>query len=60
MAFEKIFLSVFLDSSLAMMGKTQQGGRFMTAITMICTVCGAAVLSRGILRLLDVIDGQAR
>ncbi len=32
----------------------------MTAITMICTVCGAAVLSRGILRLLDVIDGQER
>lgn len=28
MAFERIFLSVFLDSSLAMMGKTQQGGRF--------------------------------
>ena len=32
----------------------------MTAITMICTVGGAAVLSRGILRLLDVIDGQER
>ena len=32
----------------------------MTAITMICTVYGAAVLSRGILRLLDVIDGQER
>ncbi len=32
----------------------------MTAITMICTVCGAATLSRGILRLLDVIDGQER
>ena len=32
----------------------------MTAITMICTVCGAAVLSRGTLRLLDVIDGQER
>ena len=32
----------------------------MTAITMICTVCGAAPLSRGILRLLDVIDGQER
>ncbi|CDA82013.1 unknown [Firmicutes bacterium CAG:176] len=32
----------------------------MTAITMICTVCGAAALSRGILRLLDVIDGQER
>ena len=30
----------------------------MTAITMICTVCGAAALSRGIL--LDVIDGQER
>ena len=28
MAFERIFLSVFLDSSLAMMGKTQQGGHF--------------------------------
>ena len=32
----------------------------MTAITRICTVCGAAALSRGILRLLDVIDGQER
>lgn len=32
----------------------------MTAITMICTVCGVAALSRGILRLLDVIDGQER
>ena len=32
----------------------------MTAITMICTVCGAAALSRGILRLLDFIDGQER
>ena len=32
----------------------------MTAITMICTVCGAAVLSRVILRLLDVIAGQER
>ena len=32
----------------------------MTAITMICTVSGAAALSRGILRLLDVIDGQER
>lgn len=31
----------------------------MTAITMICTVCGAAVLSRGILRLLDAIGGDS-
>ena len=30
----------------------------MAAITMICTVCGAAALSRGILRLLDAIDGE--
>ncbi len=32
----------------------------MAAITMICTVCGAAALSRGILRLLDAIDGEGR
>lgn len=32
----------------------------MTAITMLCTFCGAAVLSRGVLRLLDAIDGEKR
>lgn len=32
----------------------------MTAITMLCTVCGAAALSRGILHLLDVIDRKER
>ena len=31
----------------------------MTAITMIRTVCGAAALSRGILRLLDAIGGDS-
>ena len=31
----------------------------MTAITMICTVWGAAALSRGILRLLDAIGGDS-
>ena len=31
----------------------------MTAITMICTVCGAAALSRRILRLLDAIGGDS-
>ena len=31
----------------------------MTAITMICTMCGAAALSRGILRLLDAIGGDS-
>ena len=31
----------------------------MTAITMICTVCWAAALSRGILRLLDAIGGDS-
>jgi len=32
----------------------------MTAITMLCTLCGAAALSRGVLRLLDAIDGEKR
>ena len=32
----------------------------MTAITMLCTPCGAAALSRGVLRLLDAIDGEKR
>ena len=32
----------------------------MTAITMLCTRCGAAALSRGVLRLLDAIDGEKR
>ena len=32
----------------------------MTAITMICTLSGAATLSRGLLRLLDAIDGEKR
>ena len=32
----------------------------MTAITMLCTLCGAAALSRGGLRLLDAIDGEKR
>ena len=32
----------------------------MTAITMLCTLCGAAALSRGDLRLLDAIDGEKR
>ncbi len=30
----------------------------MTAITMLCTLCGAAALSRSVLRLLDAIDGE--
>lgn len=58
----KSFVSGFRDSGLGMMEKTYQGGTVltMTAITMICTVCGAAALSRGILRLLDAIDGEER
>ena len=32
----------------------------MTAITMLCTLCGAAARSRGVLRLLDAIDGEKR
>lgn len=32
----------------------------MTAITMLCTLCGAAALSRGVLHLLDAIDGEKR
>ena len=32
----------------------------MSAITMLCTLCGAAALSRGVLRLLDAIDGEKR
>lgn len=32
----------------------------MTAITMLCTLCSAAALSRGVLRLLDAIDGEKR
>lgn len=32
----------------------------MTAITMLCTLCGAAALSRAVLRLLDAIDGEKR
>lgn len=32
----------------------------MTAITMLCTLCGAAALSRGVLLLLDAIDGEKR
>lgn len=32
----------------------------MTAITMLCTLCGAAALSRGVLCLLDAIDGEKR
>ena len=27
---------------------------------MLCTLCGAAALSRGVLRLLDAIDGEKR
>ena len=60
MAFERIFLSVFLDSSFAMMGKTQQGGRFYDSHHDDLHGVRAAALSRGILRLLDVIDGQER
>ena len=32
----------------------------MTAITMLCTLCGAAALAHGVLRLLDAIDGEKR
>lgn len=32
----------------------------MTAITMLCTLCGAAALSCGVLCLLDAIDGEKR
>ena len=32
----------------------------MTAITMLCTLCGGAALSRGVLHLLDAIDGEKR
>lgn len=28
----------------------------MTAISILCTMCGAAALSRGILRVIDYID----
>ena len=31
----------------------------MTTISVICTVCGAAALSRGILRLSDAIGGDS-
>ena len=41
-----------------MMGKTQQGGRFYDSHY--DDLHGVAALSRGILRLLDVIDGQER
>ena len=62
-AFERIFLSVFLDSSLAMMGKTQQGGRFYDSHHDDLHGVrggGAEPGHRPAHRLLDVIDGQER
>lgn len=45
----------FGTAALVKWGHQGKGGKSMTAISVICTMCGAAALSRGILKAIEYI-----